>query len=81
MASTQLAKWGNCLALRIPKELAQSAKLREGDPVTLTVADEGRMVVRAARRKYRLKDLVSRITKKNRHEEADWGKPVGKEMG
>ena len=81
MASTQLAKWGNSLALRIPRELAQSAKLREGDPVTLSVAAEGRVVVSATRRKYRLKDLVSRITAKNRHGETDWGNPVGKEIG
>ncbi len=81
MASTQLAKWGNSLALRIPKELAQSAKLREGDPVTLRVAEEGKVVVRATRRKYRLQDLVSRITAKNRHEETDWGSPIGKEIG
>jgi antitoxin MazE len=80
LASTQLAKWGNSLALRIPKELAESAKLREGDPVTLSVAQEGRVVVSAARRKYRLKHLVSRITAKNRHDETDWGIPVGREM-
>jgi antitoxin MazE len=80
MASTQLAKWGNSLAVRIPRELAQSAKLREGDLVTLTLADEGRVLVSATRRKYRLKDLVSRITAENRHEETDWGSPVGREM-
>ena len=80
MATTQLAKWGNSLALRIPKAVAQDAELREGEPVTVTVAREGGLVVKRARRKYRLTQLVSRITAKNRHEETNWGQPQGKEI-
>jgi len=37
MATMQLAKWGNSLAVRIPKPLAEDAQLREGDPVTVTI--------------------------------------------
>lgn len=80
MATTQLAKWGNSLAVRIPKSVAEDAQLREGQPVTLTVAREGGLVIRSARRKYRLSQLVSRITSKNRHEETEWGKPQGREI-
>jgi antitoxin MazE len=79
MATTQLAKWGNSLALRIPKAVADSAGLRKGDPVSLRVSEDGELVVSAARRKYKLEALVSRITAKNRHGETDWGKPVGRE--
>lgn len=80
MATTQLAKWGNSLALRIPKALAEGARLRVGDPVRVSVAAGGSLVIKAARRRYSLRRLVSRITAKNRHEETDWGKPVGKEI-
>ncbi len=80
MATTQLAKWGNSLALRIPKAIADSAGLRKGDPVSLRVSEEGGIVVSPGRRRYRLAALVSRITAKNRPEETDWGKPVGREM-
>ncbi len=80
MATTQLAKWGNSLALRIPKVLAESAGLREGDPVSLSLNKNGGLVISVARRKYRLEELVSRITPKNRHEETDWKRPVGKEV-
>jgi len=80
MATTQLGKWGNSLALRIPKALAQDAQLREGETVTVTVASEGGLIVRTARRKYRLDQLVSRITAKNRHEETDWSEAQGKEL-
>ncbi|MGH9359595.1 MAG: AbrB/MazE/SpoVT family DNA-binding domain-containing protein [Terriglobia bacterium] len=80
MATTQLGKWGNSLALRIPKALAEDAQLREGEPVTVTIASEGGLIVKTARRKHRLEQLVSRITVKNRHEETDWGETQGKEI-
>jgi antitoxin MazE len=80
MARTQLTKWGNSLAVRIPKAVAEDARLREGEPVTLTVARPGSLVIKRARRKYRLSQLVARITAKNRHEETDWGEPQGKEI-
>ena len=80
MATTQVAKWGNSLGLRIPKAVAESARLREGDPVELTVTKDRKLVVRPARRRYNLYELVSRITAKNRHTETEWGSPVGKEL-
>jgi len=76
---TQLAKWGNSLAVRIPKRVIESARLREGDEVTLAVGKDEAIVMRPARRRYRLHELVSRITARNRHDETDWGPPVGKE--
>lgn len=78
MATTQIAKWGNSLALRIPKALAESAQLREGDPVSVSVVGEGGLVIKPSRHRYNLKKLVSRISAKNRHEETDWGKRLGK---
>jgi antitoxin MazE len=80
MATTQLAKWGNSLAVRIPKAVAEDAQLREGEPVTVTAAIEGGLVIKRARRKYALRQLVARITASNRHEETDWGKPEGNEL-
>ena len=35
---------------------------------------------KSGQRKYRLDELVRRITKKNRHDAVDWGRPVGKEI-
>jgi len=73
-----IQKWGNSLALRIPKSVAQQIKVSEGDGVELEVAKNG-LVVRPARRVYRLKDLVGKITPRNRHKETDWGKRAGEE--
>ena len=75
---TQLSKWGNSLAVRIPLTLAKEARLAEGDRLTLDLATDGSIVLRPARRKYELRQLVSRIAK-NRHSETDWGSPTGRE--
>jgi antitoxin MazE len=78
-AKTQIAKWGHSLAVRIPKPVAQSVRLREGDHLTVAASNDGAIVIRPARREYRLEDLVAKITRRNRHEETNWGKRVGKE--
>jgi antitoxin MazE len=80
MNNTQVSKWGNSLAVRIPRDVAKEARIAEGDRVTLDLATDGSIVVRSARRKYDLQQLVSKITKKNRHAAVDWGPPVGKEV-
>jgi antitoxin MazE len=80
MPNTQLAKWGNSLAVRIPKAVAEDAQLHEGEALTITVARRGGLVIRRARRKYSLSSLVSHITARNRHEETNWGEPQGKEI-
>ncbi len=76
---TKVSKWGNSLAVRIPLALAREARLAEGDRLKLNLATDGSIVLRSARRKYELRQLVSRITSKNRHSETDWGPPAGKE--
>jgi antitoxin MazE len=75
----QLSKWGNSLAVRIPKAIAHEAKLAEGDRLSLDLASDGSIVIRSARRRYGLRQLVSGITTRNRHQETDWGPPAGKE--
>jgi antitoxin MazE len=77
--NTQISKWGNSLAVRIPQTLAKEARLAEGDHLSLSLAEDGSIVLRSARRKYQLRDLVAKITPKNRHGETDWGRPEGRE--
>ena len=77
---TMIQQWGNSLALRIPKALAQQTKVKKGSRVELTVV-EGRLVIApAAAKKIPLKSLVAKVTRGNIHSETDWGKPVGKEI-
>jgi antitoxin MazE len=76
---TQLARWGNSPAVRIPLRVVETARLGEGDELTLAVGKNGAIVIKPAQRKYQLDELISKITARNRHEETDWGPRVGKE--
>lgn len=76
--STQIARWGNSLGLRLPKSVALEAQLDEGDTVEVSVSD-GAVVIRSRRPTYSLDQLVAKITKHNRHGESDWGRPLGHE--
>ncbi|MDE2293672.1 MAG: AbrB/MazE/SpoVT family DNA-binding domain-containing protein [Elusimicrobia bacterium] len=72
-------KWGNSLALRIPRALAEDARLREGSAVELE-AVEGGLLVRPKRRgRVSLARLLKGVTPGNLHDEASWGGPRGKE--
>jgi antitoxin MazE len=78
MASTQIAKWGNSLGLRLPKSIALEARIDEGDTVDLSVTN-GAIVIRPSRPTYSLEELVAKITPQNRHDETEWGEPIGRE--
>ena len=76
---SKIQRWGNSLAVRIPKAFAEQAGLGQDTKVDISL--EGRtIIVRPARKKYTLAELVKGITKANRHGEIDWGPPVGKEV-
>lgn len=78
-SETQLGKWGHSLAVRIPKAVAESARLAEGDPLSVSLGRDGAIVIKPTRRRHSLRELVGRITAKNRHGKTAWGGPVGKE--
>lgn len=72
-------KWGNSLAVRIPKAIAVESRLAKGSPVELSLVD-GKVVLTPQRhRKYSLAELLEGVTKRNVPSEWDIGKPVGKE--
>jgi antitoxin MazE len=75
--NTQIARWGNSLALRIPRPVADALHLTEGRPVELLV-EEDRLVVRP-RGRYRLDDLLAGITPENLPESSFDDRPVGEE--
>ena len=75
----QMVKWGNSLAVRIPKPVAEAAKLKEGDSLEIEAA-EGRVELRRASRMPTLAKLVSQITPENRYAEISSGAAVGKEV-
>ena len=74
----RVTRWGNSLAVRIPKALAEQTRIEEGSEVELAVAD-GVLTIRPLALSYRLDELLAQITPENRHDEVDWGGPRGKE--
>ncbi len=78
--STQIAKWGNSLGLRLPKSVALEARLDEGDTVMVSVKD-GAVVATPSRPRHSIDALVAKMTRGNRHEETGWGPaPAGREL-
>ena len=54
----QVSKWGNSLAVRLPKAVVEALKLKEGDDVEITIAGSRHFeVARGRRREEALKRL------------------------
>ena len=77
---THVSKWGNSLAVRIPRAIVTEARLAEGDRLSFDLVGDGTIVLRSRRRKYSLDQLVAAIKPGNRHNENGWGAPKGKEV-
>jgi antitoxin MazE len=76
---TRIQKWGNSLGLRIPRSFAAEAQVAEGATVDLSV-ENGQLLVRPLRvRKYSLKALLRKVSRRNVHREVSTGKVVGRE--
>lgn len=78
---TKAQKWGNSLAVRVPKHIAQAVGIGPDDEIDAEVVS-GKIVLTPARETvpvYPLSDLLKKVTKKNVHHETDWGKRRGKE--
>ena len=77
---SKVQKWGNSLALRIPKSFAEEARVEAGSAVQIHV-EGGRLIVRPLRSpSYRLEDLLAKVTRGNLHSEVDTGERVGREV-
>ena len=79
MPKAQLVKWGNSLAVRIPKTVAEEARMQEGDSIVIE-AKRGRVELRRAEKVPTLEELVAQITPKNRYKETTWGPDRCKEI-
>ena len=79
MITTTVQKWGNSLAVRIPKPLVMELRVDAGDAVELRTVNDGLLIVPARRRRLNLRSLLKGITTRNRHSEVLTGRPVGGE--
>lgn len=76
---TRVQKWGNSLALRIPKSFADEVGLQRETSVEVSLADGKLVITPLAKPKQTLKQLLAKITKENLHQEIDTGSAAGNE--
>jgi antitoxin MazE len=77
--TTKVQKWGNSLAVRIPKVVTGSVQIEEGTEITISVENEIIKIV-PTRKKPTLEELMAQITPENQHSEMDWGQSEGNEV-
>lgn len=77
---TKIKKWGNSLALRIPKSFALNAKLRQDELVDISIDKEKIIITPIGKKEFSLDELLEGVSADNLHGEFDTGVPVGKEI-
>jgi antitoxin MazE len=77
---SRIQKWGNSLALRIPKSFAREIGLDRDVPVNVSLEDGRLIVVPIAEPPLTLEQLLEQVTEDNIHREVDTGPVVGEEV-
>ncbi len=75
---TTVKKWGNSLAIRIPKVIAEELLFKNNAKVELRT-DNGSLLVKSVEIEYSLDSLLAEVTDENLHKETSTGKSVGRE--
>ena len=76
----RIKKWGNSLALRIPKSFALNANLKQDELVDISIDKERIIITPIGQKEYSLDELLAGVSEDNLHSEFDTGAPVGKEI-
>jgi antitoxin MazE len=77
---TRIQKWGNSLALRIPKPFAAEVGLEPNSPVEISLVDGSLVITPVAQPALSLKELLAQVNEANLHREVDTGPAVGNEI-
>jgi antitoxin MazE len=81
MQHVHIAKWGNSLGFRIPRDVAAGLEIQAGDTLELAPAEGGLLLKKAPPRgkRYSLADILTSFASSSAHPEMDFGKPQGEE--
>ena len=79
MMKARVQRWGNSLAIRIPKPFALAVGLEQNSLVKVSVLEGKLMLEPIVEPKYTLKQLLTEVTEDNLHQEIEAGSPVGNE--
>lgn len=76
---SRIQKWGNSLALRIPKSFATEVGLQRETSVEISLSEGNLVITPVAKPKPTLKQLLAKVTKENLHHEIETGPATGNE--
>ena len=76
---TTVRKWGNSLAVRIPKNITKDARVSEGSNINIMV-ENGNIILSPLAKEYSLKELLKNVTNENIHSEVSTGDHIGGEI-
>ena len=79
MPTARIVKWGNSLAVRIPKPVAEDARFELGDSLEIAVGGEGIVQLLRVGAIPTLAQMVAQITPENRYAEVSLGAEIGRE--
>jgi len=77
---TKVQKWGNSLALRIPKAFALDAQLENESFVEITISEGQIIITPVVAPSWTLEELLAGVNKNNLHREIDTGFAMGNEV-
>ena len=80
MTQARVQRWGNSLAVRIPKPFALEIGLEQNTLVTVTISEGKLLLEPIVEPKYTLEQLLAEVTEANLHHEVDTGEAVGNEV-
>lgn len=75
-----IQKWGNSLAVRIPKTVAKQVNVHKGSRMDMSLIANKIVLTARDVKEYALGSLLKKINKTNLHREVSFGKSVGKEV-
>lgn len=78
--TTRVKQWGNSLAIRVPKSIAQDLGISNDSSIQI-ISDGTSAIIKPRRQvPVTLHELIDQVTPDNVHSEVDWGEPVGSEL-
>ena len=81
MSQITLSKWGESLAIRIPKKIVEANKWQAGDSFEITPQSSGVLLKKVCKiKKYDIEQLLSGMNEFKAEDVVDWGKPHGQEI-
>jgi len=80
MMQARVQRWGNSLAIRIPKPFASEIGLEQNSLVTISISEGKLLLEPVVEPKYTLEQLLAEVTEDNLHHQVETGPALGNEV-